>query len=36
MICSGIDGGSYDALIVDLRKAFFPKLMPADEYERWI
>ncbi|MDH6284059.1 transposase [Prescottella agglutinans] len=30
------DGGNYAALIRDLRKEFFPKLMPADQYERWI
>ncbi len=30
------DGGNYIALIRDLRKEFFPKLMPADRYERWI
>ena len=30
------DGGNYEALIRDLRKEFFPKLMPADQYERWI
>ncbi|WP_420879164.1 transposase [Rhodococcus sp. (in: high G+C Gram-positive bacteria)] len=30
------DGGDYASLIRDLRAAFFPKLMPADQYERWI
>ncbi len=30
------DDGNYQALIRDLRATFFPKLMPADQYERWI
>ncbi|MFI7162763.1 transposase [Rhodococcus erythropolis] len=30
------DGHNYVQLIADLRREFFPKLAPADEYERWI
>ncbi|NLE80296.1 MAG: transposase [Rhodococcus sp.] len=30
------DDSNYVSLIADLRREFFPKLMPAEEYERWI
>ncbi|MDJ0402994.1 transposase [Rhodococcus erythropolis] len=30
------DGSDYLQLITDLRREFFPKLAPADQYERWI
>ncbi|OZF39872.1 transposase [Rhodococcus sp. 14-2483-1-1] len=29
-------GSDYGGLIADLRHAFYPKLAPADQYERWI
>lgn len=29
-------GSDYVQLIADLRREFFPKLAPADQYERWI
>ena len=29
-------GADYVQLIADLRREFFPKLAPADHYERWI
>lgn len=30
------DDSNYAALIADLRREFFPKLMPIEKYERWI
>lgn len=30
------DGHNYLPLIAELRREFFPKLAPADQYERWI
>jgi hypothetical protein len=34
---AALTGGSdYVQLIADLRREFFPKLAPADQYERWI
>lgn len=29
-------GSDHEQLIADLRRVFFPKLAPADQYERWI
>lgn len=29
-------GSDYEGLIADLRQEFYPKLVPADQYERWI
>ncbi|MGU3584063.1 transposase [Rhodococcus sp. C26F] len=35
-IAARTDDSNYAALIADLRREFFPELMPIEKYERWI
>ena len=35
-IAAKTDDSDYASLIRDLRRELFPKLMPVDQYERWI